>query len=231
MMRRAALLLLLFTAAITRAQTPSAGECAELVRKGDSYFVQKRFQEAKAEFENARKCPGEKAYAEAQLQEIDKQIGEARAMAREQKFAEAMAEGDRAMAAGEFEKAKKAYEVAVEIKPYDIDAKLKLHKASDNAPKSDTSVTVIIPNAFNPNGERINYWAVDYKGPPLMQFELSVYNRWGITVFKSSDPKARWTGRDEKDVALPAEVYYYAVTLTPAGGKKRSYSGFVTLIR
>ncbi|QJW89960.1 gliding motility-associated C-terminal domain-containing protein [Spirosoma taeanense] len=82
-----------------------------------------------------------------------------------------------------------------------------------------------VPNVFTPNNDGINdYFAV--KDLPenacSEQFKTVVItNRYGRTVFTSSDPKFRWYGTDD-----PAGTYYYLLTTS-----KRTLKGPVTLIR
>ncbi|MFD2934405.1 gliding motility-associated C-terminal domain-containing protein [Spirosoma flavum] len=82
-----------------------------------------------------------------------------------------------------------------------------------------------VPNVFTPNGDGINdYFAI--KDLPENscdeQFKsVEITNRWGQTVFKSSDPKFRWYGTDS-----PVGTYYYLLLTT-----KRTFKGPLTLIR
>ncbi|ADB37733.1 gliding motility-associated C-terminal domain-containing protein [Spirosoma linguale] len=82
-----------------------------------------------------------------------------------------------------------------------------------------------IPNIFTPNGDGINdYFAI--KDLPENscdeQFKsVEITNRWGQTVFKSSDPKFRWYG-----TGSPVGTYYYLLLTS-----KRTFKGPLTLMR
>ncbi len=84
---------------------------------------------------------------------------------------------------------------------------------------------ITVPNIFTPNGDGINdYFAI--KDLPENscdeQFKsIEVSNRWGQTVFKSTDPKFRWYGTD-----APVGTYYYLLLTT-----KRTFKGPLTLLR
>ena len=84
---------------------------------------------------------------------------------------------------------------------------------------------ITVPNAFTPNGDGINdYFAV--KDLPENacneQFKsIQITNRWGQTVFTSTDPKFRWYGTD-----APTGTYYYLLTTS-----KRTFKGPLTLFR
>lgn len=77
-----------------------------------------------------------------------------------------------------------------------------------------------IPNVFTPNSDGINdVFQIDYLPE---QFELQIFNRWGMEVFKTSDPETMWQGNEN------AGVYYYVLNLLEEGEVKK---GTVTLIR
>lgn len=82
-----------------------------------------------------------------------------------------------------------------------------------------------VPNVFTPNGDGVNdYFAV--KDLPENtcdeQFKrIDITNRWGATIFTSTDPKFRWYGNGS-----PVGTYYYLLLTT-----KRSLKGPVTLLR
>ncbi|GAB4042649.1 T9SS type B sorting domain-containing protein [Spirosoma litoris] len=82
-----------------------------------------------------------------------------------------------------------------------------------------------VPNVFTPNGDGANdYFAV--KDIPENscdeQFKrVDITNRWGATIFTSTDPKFRWYGND-----AAVGTYYYLLLTT-----KRTFKGTVTLIR
>ncbi|GAB4016916.1 hypothetical protein GCM10028808_46900 [Spirosoma migulaei] len=84
---------------------------------------------------------------------------------------------------------------------------------------------VKVPNIFTPNGDGYNdYFAV--KDLPENSCEeqfkrIDITNRWGATIFSSTDPKFRWYGNDS-----PVGTYYYLLLTT-----KRTFKGTVTLVR
>ncbi|MBC7570337.1 MAG: gliding motility-associated C-terminal domain-containing protein [Spirosoma sp.] len=90
-------------------------------------------------------------------------------------------------------------------------------------PSVDALITV--PNVFTPNGDGFNdYFAV--KNLPQNscndQFiSVEITNRWGKTVFTSSDPLFRWYGTD-----APVGTYYYLVKTT-----KQTFKGPLSLLR
>ncbi|MGF1565954.1 MAG: gliding motility-associated C-terminal domain-containing protein, partial [Flavobacteriales bacterium] len=52
---------------------------------------------------------------------------------------------------------------------------------------------VFVPNAFTPDNDGLNEVFRAY-GPPVDDFRMEVYNRWGEVVFVSEDMNRGWTG-------------------------------------
>lgn len=102
---------------------------------------------------------------------------------------------------------------------------------------SDTTVilpvrlqTIWFPNIFTPNKETNNRFQgiVNY---PVREYELLVFNRFGICIFRTNDPEAFWDGTyDGRD--LPQGSYAYKWRLKPTTDNLiRQGTGIVTLIR
>ena len=67
--------------------------------------------------------------------------------------------------------------------------------------------TVIIPNTFSPNNDKIND-SYFIKANCITEFELLIFNRWGNLVFKTNDILEKWNGTLEKE-NVPDGVYSY----------------------
>jgi gliding motility-associated-like protein len=61
--------------------------------------------------------------------------------------------------------------------------------------------------------------------------DLHIFNRWGQTVFSTTDTNACWNGRDLSGKDLPAAVYFYVLTGTGRCNQKINRQGTITLIR
>ena len=56
--------------------------------------------------------------------------------------------------------------------------------------------TLYVPNAFTPNGDGKNdCFGISRYAGQLQQAELSIYNRWGVRVFNSTNSTDCWDGR------------------------------------
>lgn len=92
-----------------------------------------------------------------------------------------------------------------------------------------------LPNVFTPNSDGINdVWRA--KDPRFVEiFEIRVVNRWGVEVFRSTDPLFEWngklgnTGKDCPD----GPYFYFAQFKVQVDGRvlKKEQSGSVTILR
>ena len=107
---------------------------------------------------------------------------------------------------------------------------------------STIKVTVIcdqgnlfIPNAFTPNGDRLNE-RFYIKGQGIQEIRsFRIFNRWGTLLFekggvKINDPSYGWDGTF-KGTQQPEGVYSYSVELVCSNGLLVPIKGIVTLIR
>lgn len=91
--------------------------------------------------------------------------------------------------------------------------------------------TMYIPNTFSPNDDGINdVFSVFRDGIPPTSFELKIYDRWGNTVFETSQIDFMWDGRF-RGSPLPAGVYTYGMNVTWNTVSPVLRSGDITLIR
>lgn len=85
---------------------------------------------------------------------------------------------------------------------------------------SDTALTLIpiehtdliIPNAFTPGAETNREFYV--KGYNIAHYDISVYNRRGVLVYRSSDIDGRWDGRNLEGHNCPSGNYIYYIIYT-----------------
>lgn len=86
---------------------------------------------------------------------------------------------------------------------------------------------VVVPNAFSPNGDGINdVWNIE-KIQTYNNCVVTVFNRYGQVVFKSTGYTKKWDGRFNFN-PLPFGTYYYTIDLK--NGTKVN-SGWVMIIR
>lgn len=108
------------------------------------------------------------------------------------------------------------------------DACVKAVFTSFTLPEIETTIT----NVFSPNGDGIN----DVFSPvqPLQEFnspvELIINDRWGKQVYKSSDLKTGWDGKNNGQTCDNG-TYYWVVSYNEADGNRKTEKGFVSLLR
>jgi gliding motility-associated-like protein len=84
----------------------------------------------------------------------------------------------------------------------------------------------IIPNVFTPNGDGMNDELVFLGIDQTQDYSIRIFNRWGKTVFESSDAKDNWDGKDSKD-----GTYFYELRYTDVcSNEEKLVTGTVTLI-
>lgn len=95
----------------------------------------------------------------------------------------------------------------------------------------DCSAFIYMPTSFTPNGDGINdeFWPVVSN---VISFELSVYDRWGRTVFESNSIDNPWLGNtSDGRYFVPNGQYNYRLICTTEGGNAIERSGYITVIR
>jgi gliding motility-associated-like protein len=102
---------------------------------------------------------------------------------------------------------------------------------------------LLVPNAFSPNllgapaGGGPGGGSSDGKNDvflPVMrgvtEFEMLVFNRWGILLFESRDSTVGWDGYYNGKLC-PQDVYVYKITAVYENGERVVRTGDINLIR
>ena len=89
---------------------------------------------------------------------------------------------------------------------------------------------VFIPNAFTPNGDRLNdeFQALVYGN--VISFRLQVFNRFGELVFSTTDPRQGWDGIF-KGKSSPAGNFVWQCSYHIEGSEPAYQKGTVMLLR
>jgi len=91
-----------------------------------------------------------------------------------------------------------------------------------------------IPTVFSPTGNYSNSrFGVVYDGPPVLDFELLIFNHWGELIFKSNDINAFWDG---SYLGNPCQLGMYLCIVNLKAGSKNeatrsNYKGMFYLNR
>jgi gliding motility-associated-like protein len=95
---------------------------------------------------------------------------------------------------------------------------------------------IYIPNAFTPNGDRINDFLEVFTGNNILRINaFEIFDRWGNNIFSAFDflpgeLSARWDGMYRGEPLNPG-VYIYKVQASDVRGSTKSTAGDVTLLR
>ncbi len=95
------------------------------------------------------------------------------------------------------------------------------------------NVALFIPNSFTPDGEEHNnvFLPVFSTGFTPINYRLSIYNRWGETIFESTNHTVGWDGHLEF-VLCPDGIYNYQISYTKIEGESPIIiDGHVNLLR
>lgn len=92
---------------------------------------------------------------------------------------------------------------------------------------------IYIPNAITPtNVDGINDYFQIYIPASLeiVEFEISIYDRWGKLVFQSTDPNFRWNGKVKGKFLPSSTVLTYRIILLSRWHPKKIYKGTLTIL-
>jgi gliding motility-associated-like protein len=92
------------------------------------------------------------------------------------------------------------------------------------------ALPVFVPSAFTPNGDGVNdvFRIADLKGQKLLDF--SIYNRWGLSVFRTEDVQQGWDGTVGGHPS-PTGAYVYLIHYEDMTGKSMYTKGTFVLLR
>jgi gliding motility-associated-like protein len=88
---------------------------------------------------------------------------------------------------------------------------------------------LFIPNAFTPNNDGLNDLFKPV-GMYILEYNLQIYNKWGVKIFESSDINTCWDGKF-KGSDCQVDHYFYQITVTGTDGKKLNKAGSLLLMR
>lgn len=94
-----------------------------------------------------------------------------------------------------------------------------------------------LPNAFTPNGDGINdvFVPIHVSKALVDHVKMHIFNRWGRTVYDTSDPYINWDGKASgTKLDCPSGTYFYVCDVyikTPEGLVNKRLQGVITVVR
>lgn len=121
---------------------------------------------------------------------------------------------------------------------FEVEAKYRIKAISANGEESFSNIYTIpiavrlfLPDAFTPNGDSINdNLTINGSTRRITDFEIQIYNRWGNSVFTSTDPAIGWDGTFQNTNA-PSDTYSFKIVAKLDDGKELTKSGRFLLLR
>lgn len=94
-------------------------------------------------------------------------------------------------------------------------------------------VLIYAPNVFTPDGDDYNEtWRVYISGVQVDDFHLTIFNRWGETVFESYNPDGEWNGTYGGTNDILDGTFVWVVYANDAyNDKKYEFRGHVTILK
>lgn len=92
---------------------------------------------------------------------------------------------------------------------------------------------VELPNIFTPNGDADNGVFAPLYMDGVQRLSITIYNRWGQSVFTSTALNFQWDGRTAAGLAVPDGTYFWVLTYVPlrGNGAEQALTGTVTIVR
>ena len=87
-----------------------------------------------------------------------------------------------------------------------------------------------VPTAFSPNGDGLNDTFKPLLYGNVLSYHFTVYNRWGVAVFQTKDPKKGWDGT-LKQKKQQGDVFIWKCQFQLEGDSIRVEKGTVVLVR
>lgn len=112
--------------------------------------------------------------------------------------------------------------------------------SNDLGCKDTSSITIVvnplftlyIPNAFTPNNDGINdNWVFSGESWQFDEFEVYVFDRWGKTVFHTTDVNVNWDGCVNGNIPEFQAIYQYRLRVRDKEGIFHEIWGSVSMIQ
>jgi gliding motility-associated-like protein len=90
---------------------------------------------------------------------------------------------------------------------------------------------IIVPKSFTPNEDNRNDLFFPVLSCEYLSFNLTITDRWGNTVYESTNPAGKWDGRYKGNLC-PEDIYVYRIESQEKSSRKKVVSeGYISLFR
>jgi len=95
----------------------------------------------------------------------------------------------------------------------------------------DCSCKPLIPNVFTPNADGFHDRFLPELNCPLSDYELMIFDKWGNTLFRSTQPGQSWDGKQNGNQVAPGVYFWSLQYQSEQAVGKRVRKGVITLMR
>jgi len=114
---------------------------------------------------------------------------------------------------------------------YWVEARLNKCWAIDTILIYKEDCKIIFPTIVTPNGDGVGDYYQIITSDVITGFEMSIYNLWGVELFKTNDVHFQWDGTWEGTV-LPSGIYVYRCKYSCANNSKSELmTGYIEIFR
>jgi gliding motility-associated-like protein len=92
---------------------------------------------------------------------------------------------------------------------------------------------IYIPNSFTPDGDEHNqlFSPIITSGVDIYEFHMTIYNRWGETIWESFDTTGKWDGTYNGKIC-PDGLYNWTIEFgLPKNDGRKELNGYIMIIR
>lgn len=90
------------------------------------------------------------------------------------------------------------------------------------------TIRVYIPATFTPNGDGLND-TFKIVGQGIQSTEIRIFNRWGETVYQTSENGINWDGK--VNGAILQDAFVYKLTVKDIDNNEYNYKGTITIVK
>ncbi|MGK0383343.1 MAG: gliding motility-associated-like protein [Bacteroidia bacterium] len=94
----------------------------------------------------------------------------------------------------------------------------------------EVKIIMEIPGSFSPDADGYND-EVWLEGTEINNIIMTIYNRWGHSVYASEGRKFSWNGKNSSGGDCEVGTYYYVIQMEHKDGNISDQTGFMTLLR
>lgn len=115
---------------------------------------------------------------------------------------------------------------------YYVDDVSVIQDRSDNEEdESNNKLEMKLPNVFTPNNDGINDYFVPSKINAVKNMRMTIYNRWGKSVFVTNRVTIEWDGKTDNGEHATSGLYYWVIEYGDDNNVKETAKGWLALIR